>query len=135
MREGQRGNQCGCRVMRRERSSNKGREGSHRALPTIIRTLVFILKLGASAGSGAEKGHDHLIFSKHAAPVFSGACSAQGAPFSAHQISFPSPGPHGPLLPFIEQHSLCAHLGVCVKGREGERCAPALVKASTLWKR
>lgn len=129
MQEGQQGTQCGCREMSRERSSSEGREGSHRALRAILRTLAFILsKLGARAGSGAEKGkyfqNSLLLYSLE-----------PDLPKLLHQISFPSLGPFGPLPPSIEQRSLDAYLRVCPAGREGERCALALVKASTLWKK
>lgn len=128
MQEGQQGNQCGCREMSKERNNSEGREGSHKALRAILRTLAFLLsKLGASGGSGAEKGQyfQNLLLLYSLEPDLTKLL---------YQISFPSLGPFGPLPPSTEQHSLVAYLQVCPAGREGERCALALVKASTLWK-
>lgn len=79
-----------------------------------------------------------LVWSKIVAYPFSGASSIQAGPLPPHNVSCPSVGPHGPLFTHLTMFTGCpshADLRVFLEGRQGARCALALFKSTTAWKR
>ena len=75
-----------------------------------------------------------LMWSKIAAHPFSGALSIQSGPFHPQNIPSPSLGPHGLLFTHLTMFTGGPSQSV-LRGQGRRRMCPALVKATTLWKR
>lgn len=82
-----------------------------------------------------RRGMTCLIFSKLLLPCSLGP----DLPKLLHSLPTRSPSPPwdpvDPSLHYFNNVHWMPISELCLEGREGERCAPALVKASSLWKR